>query len=101
MVRTRRIFASLPLMALTIGGLVAADAGSSVPLSIERVGKAGAPMVLVPAGPFTMGVPPGDRDGGRDEYPRHEVYLDRFATDKFEVTYLRYVEFIKGTFHRA
>ena len=39
-------------------------------------GKDAAPMVLVPAGSFPMGVPEGDRDGGRDEYPRHDVHLD-------------------------
>ena len=36
------------------------------------------PMVLIPAGPFPMGVPPGDRDGGRDEYPRHAGVLAAF-----------------------
>lgn len=63
--------------------------------------KDGAPTVLVPAGLFPMGVPPGDRDGGRDEYPRHEVFLDSFLIDQFEVTNGRYVEFVKSTGHRA
>jgi formylglycine-generating enzyme required for sulfatase activity len=63
-------------------------------------GKDGAPMVLIPAGPFPMGVPPGDRDGGRDEYPRHEVTLDSFYIDKFEVTNGRYIEFVRATSHR-
>ncbi len=61
----------------------------------------GAPTVLVPAGLFPMGVPPGDRDGGRDEYPRHEVFLDSFVIDQFEVTNGRYIEFVKSTGHRA
>ncbi len=63
--------------------------------------KDGAPMVLVPAGPFPMGVPPGDRDGGRDEYPRHEVHLDAYYIDTFEVTNGRYLEFVKATHHRV
>jgi formylglycine-generating enzyme required for sulfatase activity len=60
-----------------------------------------APMVHVPAGPFPMGVPAGDRDGGRDEYPRHEVLLDAYDIDTYEVTHGRYAEFIKATGHRA
>ena len=35
----------------------------------EITGKDGAPMIRVPAGQFPMGVPKGDRDGGRDRYP--------------------------------
>ncbi len=64
-------------------------------------GKDRAPMVEVPTGSFPMGVPPGDRDGGRDEYPRHEVVLDTFLIDQFEVTNGRYLEFIKSTGHRV
>ena len=78
----------------------AATAGTTGNDSGERVGKDGAPMVLVPAGSFPMGVPPGDRDGGRDEYPRHEVFLDAFHIDKYEVTNGRYLEFIRVTGHR-
>jgi formylglycine-generating enzyme required for sulfatase activity len=65
------------------------------------VGKDGAPMRVVPAGPFPMGVPSGDRDGGRDEYPRHEVFVDTFVIDKFEVTNGLYLEFVKSTGHRV
>ena len=43
-------------------------------------------MVLIPAGVFPMGVPQGDRDGGRDEYPRHDVEVDAFYIDKYETT---------------
>src|SRR5215813_276254 len=63
--------------------------------------KDAAPMVLIPAGPFPMGVPPGDRDGGRDEYPRHEVYLDAYEIDRYEVTNGRYLAFVKATGHRV
>ena len=68
----------------------------------SRLGEgASAPMVLIPAGPFPMGVPLGDRDGGRDEYPRHEVYLDAYMIDTYEVTNGRYLEFVKATGHRV
>ncbi|MEK7293356.1 MAG: SUMF1/EgtB/PvdO family nonheme iron enzyme, partial [Nitrospirota bacterium] len=75
-----------PLYIILMGliGLAVSLAG---PLhAAEPAGKDGAPMVLVPAGPFPMGVPAGDRDGGRDEYPRHQVDLDAFYIDKHEVT---------------
>ena len=48
-----------------------------------------------------MGVPEGARDGGRDEYPRHQVYLDAYYIDKFEVTNGRYLEFVRATGHRT
>jgi formylglycine-generating enzyme required for sulfatase activity len=67
----------------------------------EVTGKDGAPTVLVPAGTFPMGVPKGDRDGGRDEYPRHEVFLDAYYIDKFEVTNGQYLEFVRTTGHRT
>jgi sulfatase modifying factor 1 len=63
--------------------------------------KDGAPMVVIPAGSFPMGVPAGARDGGRDEYPRHDVFVDTFVIDKFEVTNGRYLEFVKTTGHRV
>jgi formylglycine-generating enzyme required for sulfatase activity len=40
-------------------------------------------MILVPAGPFTMGA---DRGGQEDEHPAHEVTLAAFWLDKTEVT---------------
>ncbi|TLY24344.1 MAG: formylglycine-generating enzyme family protein [Nitrospirae bacterium] len=65
------------------------------------MGKDGAPMVEVPAGSFPMGVPQGDRDGGGDEYPRHDVFVDTFFIDKFEVTNGRYLEFVRASGHRV
>ncbi len=69
-------------------------------LEKEVKGKDGAPMVLIPEGSFPMGVPHGDRDGGRDEYPRHDVFVNDFYIDKFELTNGRYLEFVKATKHR-
>jgi formylglycine-generating enzyme required for sulfatase activity len=42
-----------------------------------------ADVLLVPAGPFTMGA---DRGGEEDEHPAHEVTLPAFWLDKTEVT---------------
>ena len=53
-------------------------------------GKDGAPMVLVPAGEFTMGSEQGDDD----EQPVHRVLLDSFYLDTFEVTNGRFAKFV-------
>jgi formylglycine-generating enzyme required for sulfatase activity len=53
-------------------------------------GKDGAPMVLVPAGEFTMGSEQGDDD----EQPVHHVVLDSFYLDTFEVTNGRFAKFV-------
>ena len=78
-----------------------ADAQSLQAVIAPPKGKDRAPMVEIPSGSFPMGVPPGDRDGGRDEYPRHEVLLDTFWIDQFEVTNGRYIEFVKSAGHRV
>lgn len=55
----------------------------------ERIGRDGAPAVLVPAGPFVM---------GDDEYsPRREVFVDAFYIDRYEVTVGRYAKFLAAT----
>jgi len=56
----------------------------------EIVGKDGAPMLLVPAGDFTMGSDEGDDD----EQPIHRVFLDNFYMDTFEVTNGRFAKFV-------
>ena len=48
--------------------------------------KDGAVMVYVPPGPFTM----GSEEGGRDERPVREVWLDGFYIDKYEVSWHRF-----------
>ncbi len=57
-----------------------------------------APMVSVPEGSFVMG-----RDGREaleDERPGHEVWLDAFAIDRYEVTTGRYAAFLRATAHQ-
>ena len=69
--------------------------------SKEMIGKDGAPMVQVPEGKFPMGVPKAARDGGIDERPNHDVFLDTFHIDTYEVTNGRYLQFITETGHRT
>src|SRR5215831_18341265 len=98
----RRLF-TITLVTLMFGLLPLLQAAESPSPSGGKTvsGNDTVPMVLIPAGPFPMGVPPGDRDGGRDEYPRHEVYLDAYEIDRYEVTNGRYLAFVKATGHRV
>jgi formylglycine-generating enzyme required for sulfatase activity len=52
-------------------------------------------MVLIPAGMFTMGSPAGE--GEDDEHPAHEVHLDAFYMDIYEVTNGQFAEFVDAT----
>jgi len=52
--------------------------------------------VLVPAGEFSMGSEEYD-----DEKPRHQVYLDAFYIDKYEVTTAHFQQFVQATGHRT
>lgn len=59
--------------------------------------KDGASMVLLPAGSFEM----GDHfdEGTADELPVHQVELDAFYMDRYEVTIGQYKRFLKETAH--
>ena len=50
------------------------------------------PMVLVPAGEFTM----GSNEGNDDEKPVHRIHLDAYYIDKYEVTIGQYGEFLEA-----
>jgi formylglycine-generating enzyme required for sulfatase activity len=77
------------------------------------VGNDGAEMVLVPAGEFSMGSnadeidrllrdwPNAKREWFEDEIPRHQIYLDAFYIDKYEVTNARFQQFVQATGHRT
>ena len=54
---------------------------------------------MIPAGEFLMGSP--DDEGGKNEHPRHRVYLDAYDMDRFEVTVSRYAEFLQSTGREA
>jgi formylglycine-generating enzyme required for sulfatase activity len=50
-------------------------------------------MVFVPAGAFGM----GSNEGDADEGPMHQVYLEAFWIDRYEVTNVQYAEFLNAT----
>jgi formylglycine-generating enzyme required for sulfatase activity len=56
------------------------------PFPTEIVDSKGVSMILVPAGKFTM----GSENGDLNERPVHEVYLDTYYFDKYEVTNAHY-----------
>ena len=58
-------------------------------------GKDGAPMVMVPAGPFTM----GSNDGLPSERPEHSVTLDAYYIDRYEVSLQLYGTFLLDAKH--
>ena len=60
-------------------------------------GKDGAPMVIIPAGPFTM----GSNDGLPAERPEHVVTLDTYYIDRYEVSLHLYRSFLVGAKHDA
>jgi formylglycine-generating enzyme required for sulfatase activity len=62
-----------------------------------RIGAKPNPMVLIPAGEFTMGT----NDRLPDEGPEHKVTLPAFYIDKYEVTNLQYKQFIDATNHKS
>jgi formylglycine-generating enzyme required for sulfatase activity len=62
---------------------------STWPGRLKTVGKDGAPVVLIPAGKFTMG---DDEDS-----PLREIYLDAFAIDRYEVTVSLYAKFLQSS----
>lgn len=49
-------------------------------------------MALIPAGEFAMGNP----NGNLDERPQHQVYLEAFRIDRYEVTNQQYLQFIQS-----
>lgn len=61
------------------------------------------PMLLVPAGTFLMGSAEDDFRAARDEMPQHEVSLDAFYMDKYEVNVEQYASFLNrmGTYIKA
>jgi sulfatase modifying factor 1 len=88
--------------ALTFWGVSALNAadtavskdGASATVQTVK-GKDGAPMVLIPAGPFLM----GSNDGLPNERPEHTVTLDAYYIDQFEITAGRYQKFLESARH--
>jgi len=65
-----------------------------------EIGQDGALMVLIPEGEFFMGNPDKD-DIHYDEHPCHEVYLDAFWIDCYEVTNRLYKRFVDENGYRV
>lgn len=64
---------------------------TNTPIPDELTDDKGVSMRLVPAGEFTM----GSEDGESDERPVHQVYLNAFYMDVYEVTNAMYAECVK------
>ena len=61
-------------------------------------GSAGPDMVVIPAGSFDMGSPGTSRY--REERPRHNVNVKKFAFSKYEITFEQYEKFAAATGRR-
>ncbi|CAE6750841.1 MAG: SUMF1/EgtB/PvdO family nonheme iron enzyme [Nitrospira sp.] len=94
-----RLFATAVVMsALLLSATwgVATEEPQSVAASQQAVptviqGKDGAPMVLIPAGAFTM----GSNEGLPAERPEHVVTLNAYAIDRYEVSMRLYRKFLQ------
>ncbi|HZR46833.1 MAG TPA: SUMF1/EgtB/PvdO family nonheme iron enzyme, partial [Candidatus Manganitrophaceae bacterium] len=72
--------------ALLFGGIL--QAARVFPAAPDKEGADG--MVLIPAGPFWMGLdelPPDTPWGQEDARPKHQVVLPAFYIDRYEVTF--------------
>lgn len=81
---------------LFIGTLIC---GSSSQALSEPAEKQNAPdgMIWIPGGAFWM----GSDNGPEDEQPRHQVTVDGFWMDKYEVTNAQFAKFVKATGYRT
>jgi formylglycine-generating enzyme required for sulfatase activity len=73
--------------------------GSAPAIAADFVGADGAPMALIPEGPFPRGSAAGQ--GDPDEQPQRSIALAAFYLDRYEVTNRRYQAFLKATNHRV
>lgn len=79
------------LLCLGLAGPALLKGGQALASAEAGLGLDGAPMVLVPAGPFTM----GSDEGLPNERPVHTVALDAYYIDQYEVTLSRYRRFLE------
>lgn len=82
---------ALSASALEAADKPAANGATAASVGTNR-GKDGAPMVLIPAGPFLM----GSNEGLPNERPEHTVALKAYYIDQFEITAGRYQKFIES-----
>ncbi|MDA8241057.1 MAG: formylglycine-generating enzyme family protein [Nitrospiraceae bacterium] len=85
--------------------LFAVASFANVPAAAGAGRNRPAGMVLIPAGSFLMGSPRIENKPleayPKGETPRHEVYLDAFLIDKYEVTNKEFAEFLDAEKHSA
>ena len=82
----------LGLCLMLVSSAAAADPAAVPGVAGSVKGKDGAPMVLIPAGPFLM----GSNDGLPNERPEHTVTVKAFYIDLFEVTAGRYEKYLES-----
>jgi serine/threonine-protein kinase len=84
-----------PTVAPSLDAIASATPATPAAPAVEtQVWEAdGAEMVFVPAGEFVM----GSEDLGDDERPVHQVHLDSFWIDRYEVTNERFARFVATT----
>src|SRR5262245_61973274 len=94
-------FAAVAIMTIAwcVRGVLEADAQLDRLRKLKKDAESAqaddAPMAVIPAGQFWMG-----RDGTEaleDERPRHQVGLDAYSMDVYEVTTARYAKFLSAT----
>ena len=64
-------------------------------LCVAACASAADEMMVIPAGPFTM----GRNDGPADERPAHPVTLPAFQIDRLPVTNAQFAEFLNARGH--
>ncbi|MGH7227673.1 MAG: formylglycine-generating enzyme family protein [Nitrospiraceae bacterium] len=90
----RRVAVIMTFLAGLMALSVAAPARTETRRGLEaEARKHGAPMAWIKDGAFTM----GSQDGLSKTQPPHEVYLNAFYMDQYEVTTARYAKFLEAT----
>ena len=89
---------SLVLVVSCVAGEPDAGAASAAKTMPDHVNSLGMPFVVVPAGSFTMGTPPGEWGRGRNEGPQREVTISRpFYMCQVETVNKWFRQFLKET----
>ena len=91
--KPERIFSTVILNIFLVAVISGASDTPEVGVEYKLKGTKGGPMLYVPAGEFMMGCN-GDKDKKckGNEKPYHQVYLDAYYIDKYEVTNREYEE---------
>lgn len=78
------------------------EPGQAFSDQVERLGRSGPQMVVMPAGGFMMGSPEDEDERLANEGPRHRVTFDRgFAISRMEITVGQFADFVNATGYRT